>query len=128
MRGKVLVVGVFPTVYLSRCKSFCNPAHLSGVWNAYDQLKEYPEDFLEELGRVEAVVRTLLAKGFGVRLIHAFSPFGFWLSLRYKLGRGFHVIASNRAVKIDQNVKETVDEIESATSTHDVRRLRFRML
>ncbi|MEM2238172.1 MAG: hypothetical protein QXZ62_05605 [Candidatus Caldarchaeum sp.] len=127
MREKILVVGVFPTAFMSRCKSLCNPAHIAGLWNPYDQLKEYPDDFLEEFGRVEAVVKALAAKGFEVRLVHALSPLGVWLSFRHRLGRGFYAIANKKPVKIGRNIDETLEDIKAAALNCVVRRLWFKI-
>ncbi|MBO3833428.1 MAG: hypothetical protein FGF51_08645 [Candidatus Brockarchaeota archaeon] len=123
MREKISIVGVFPTFFTTACKAVCNPAGLAGVSRIYEQLEEYPEEFVEDWKRVEGLVETLVSKGFKVSLVHAFTPAGLWFSLRYRLKQGFYVIVNNHPIKIGRDLDKIVSEIQAVSANHEKKKI-----
>jgi hypothetical protein len=94
---KVELVGLFPTLFSTRCKAVCDPAGLAGVVDAEAQLKEYPEEVLDSLRLVrEAALSLLKEGGVEVRVVDALSPRGLWLQLRHRLRSGPWAIVEGR--------------------------------
>lgn len=118
---------MFPTLFLAARRSASHPASLLGSSFLDSQLREYPRDLLEELAKVEALVKELIMVGFKVRLVQAFSPYGVALSLRHRLGRGYYAVVNNQPVKITENIGEVVKKIKDLTSQKAERRLKFRV-
>ncbi len=127
LRFRVSIVGIFPTFFTTRCKAVCDPGRYSWIHDVYNQLREYPEDLQDSLKTVERLVRALVLKGFEVRLIHALSPLGVWLSLRHRLGQGFYALANNQPIKINHDVEGVIEKIKKAALNHRKRRLRFKI-
>ncbi|MEM0482860.1 MAG: hypothetical protein QXM16_08280 [Nitrososphaerota archaeon] len=128
MREKISIVGVFPTFFTTACKAVCNPAGLAGVSRIFEQLEKYSEEYVENWREVEELVKKIVSKGFEVNLVHALTPAGLWLSLRYRLKQGFYVIINNHPIKIDHDLDKIVSEIQATSTNHEKKKFWLRLV
>jgi hypothetical protein len=96
---RVIILGLFPTLFTTICKAVCNPAGLAGVRTAGEQLREYPKRVVRGGEKASLIFSRLSGEwGVEVRMVQALSPMGIWLSLRHRLGQGLWVIINNSKV------------------------------
>jgi len=127
MREKIYLVGLFPTIFTSRCKLLiCDPFMSAGIKTEHHQLNEYPAEMREELGRLAALINKLVSRGFKIYPVHSCSPLGIWLSFRYSLKNGFYAVIHRRAIRIAGDVEKVVTEIEAVSQQNLKRRPQFR--
>lgn len=98
-----------------------------GISDLSTQLKEYPNELLEELKKVEETIYKLASKGCKVRVVHSLSILGIILSVRHHLKDGFHVIVDKTAFKIENEVDSLVDKVVSLGVIKPRRKLRFKI-
>ncbi len=120
MTLKVSIVGLFPTVFSTRCKAVCDPAAVAGLRTIESQLSEYPEELKTQVAAVtEAVVELVrFYPDLQVELVDAMSPKGLVLSLVHRLRRGTHAVLAGRVYSLPQQLEELVRAVEDLLTSH----------
>lgn len=84
---RVDVIGFLPTIYTTSCKSYCNPAGVSGVKGASLQMEEYPEEIRQHQTRAEELYQRMMSdfpNRVLVNTVNPTSPRGLWLTLKHR--------------------------------------------
>ncbi|MDJ0273965.1 MAG: hypothetical protein QXO17_01260 [Nitrososphaerota archaeon] len=113
---KVAIVGLFPTVFSTRCKAVCDPAGVAGLRTLEAQLSEYPEVVRAGVKAVTDAVSELIRffPDLQVELVHAMSLKGLALSVRHRLRSGTYAVFAGRAFALPHQLEELIESVEGA--------------
>jgi hypothetical protein len=119
---KVSIVGLFPTVFSTRCKAVCDPAGVAGLRTIESQLSEYPEEIRAQVAAAAEAVAELVRffPDLQVELVHAMSPKGLALSLIYRLKRGTHAVFGNKVYSLPQQLEDLVRTVEGLLASNRI--------
>lgn len=120
MALRVTIVGLFPTVFSTRCKAVCDPAGVAGLRTLEAQLSEYPEEVRSGVRAVTDAIGELVRffPELRVELVHAMSLKGLALSLRHRLRSGPHAVLAGRAFALPHQLDELVRTVEDLLTQH----------
>jgi hypothetical protein len=111
---KVVVWGLFPTVFMTRCKAVCNPAGVAGLRTYAQQLAEYPPHVHANISAAgEAIWRfSRFWPAVGFEVVSATSLRGIAYSLKYRLREGVYAIFMGRVFSLPSGLETLINAIE----------------
>jgi hypothetical protein len=117
---KVSIVGLFPTVFSTRCKAVCDPAGVAVLRTLESQLSEYPEEVRAQVAAAAEAVAQLIRffPDLQVELVHAMSLKGLALSLLHRLMRGTHAVLAGKVYSLPQQLEDLVKAVEDLLASH----------
>jgi hypothetical protein len=117
---KVSIVGLFPTVFSTRCKAVCDPAGVAGLRTLESQLSEYPDEVRAQVAAAAEAVAQLIRffPDLQVELVHAMSLKGLALSLLHRLRRGTHAVLAGKVYSLPQQLEDLVKAVEDLLTSH----------
>ncbi len=117
---KVSIVGLFPTVFSTRCKAVCDPAGVAGLRTLESQLSEYPEDVRSQVAAAAEAIAELVRffPDLQVELVHAMSFRGLMLSFLHGLRRGTHAVFAGKVYSLPHQLEELVRAVEERLTSH----------
>lgn len=120
MALRVSIVGLFPTVFSTRCKAVCDPAGVAGLRTLEAQLSEYPEEVRSGVRAVTEAIAELIRffPDLQVELVHSMSLKGLALSLRHRLRSGPHAVFAGRAFALPHQLDDLIRAVEGVLAQH----------
>jgi len=117
---KVSIVGLFPTVFSTRCKAVCDPAGIAGLRTLESQLSEYPEEVRSQVAAAAEAVAELFRffPDLQVELVHAMSLKGLALSFLHRLRTGTHAVLAGKVYSLPQQLEDLIKAVEDVLASH----------
>jgi hypothetical protein len=111
---KIVIWGLFPTVFTTRCKAVCDPAGVAGLRTYAQQLAEYPPHVHANMSAAgEAIWRlSRYWPGIGFEVVSATSLRGIVYSLKYRLKEGVYAIFMGKAFILPSGLETLINTIE----------------